>query len=101
MSFRFQVDEGLARLRAGVDDAAAAVEDRALRLGQKLDRLRYAVGFAPDLRVVALVLDCLGPDIGRCGELHVLRQVDDDRAGPAATRPVKGDRKSTRLNSSH
>src|SRR3546814_3649397 len=54
---------------------------RPLGLGQEFDSLRDAIRFALDLRIVGLVLDRLRPDIGRAGELHVLRQVDDDRAG--------------------
>src|SRR3546814_6519216 len=63
---------------------------RPLGLGQEFDSLRDAIRFALDLRIVGLVLDRLRPDIGRAGELHVLRQVDDDRAGSSAARHVEG-----------
>ena len=86
------------RLRPGVDDAAAGVEERAPGRGQQFDRAldRVRVGLAPGpvggmrhavarRRAVAIA-----GDIGRPGHDHVLGQVHDHGAGPAGGRDVIG-----------
>ena len=77
-------------LRPGIDDAAAGIEDRPLRLGHHRDRLLDLGGIALELRAIGLVLDIRRPDIGAGRELHVLGNIDHDRAGP----PGLGDQKS-------
>ena len=74
-------------VRAGIDDAAAGVEDRLLRLGHHLDGALDLLGVALELRPIGLVLDVARERIRSHRELHVLGHVDDDRAGPA----VRGD----------
>lgn len=84
-----QLAEQLGRLRARVDQAAAAVEDRPLRLGDQFDRLLDGAVVALHLRTVALRLLVLGVGIGAVGELDVLRQVHHHRARAAAARDVE------------
>ena len=75
--------------RAGVDDAAAAVEDRPLgsAIIVTASSIRWPV--AARLRLIGLVHDVLGRDVRAHAERHVLRQVDQHRAGPAAARNVE------------
>ncbi len=75
---------------AGIDDAAAGVEDRLLRLGHDVDRVLDALDVALDLRPIGLVLDVARERVGSRGELHVLRDVDDDRAGPPVRSDIEG-----------
>ena len=75
--------------RAGVDDAAAGVEQRALGARHQLDGVLDPVGIALQLGLVALVLECRRLGIGALGELDVLRDVDDDRPRPAARGDVE------------
>ena len=85
-----QLGELRAGRRAGVDDAAADIEDRPLGAGQQLGRLL-------DPRGVGLA--CAGgrcgagprpcAQVGRLGHLDVLGQVDHDRPGPAGARDVE------------
>ena len=74
-----------AGLGPGIDHAAAAVEQRPLRLGDQLQRFLDALGIG---RWSAAGSSCaamsLGRGIGAGREQHVLGQVDHDRAGPAA-----------------
>ena len=77
-------------VRAGIDDAAAGVEDRLLRLAHHVDRAPDAVDVALDLRLIGLVLDLARERIGAGSELHVLGDVDDDGAGPAVRSDVEG-----------
>ena len=72
------------RVRPGVDDAAAAVDDRppcALQQGNGATDLR-------GVRVAARPVGAVGlagrRRVGRRGDQHVLRQVDHHRPGPAA-----------------
>ena len=69
---------------AGIDDAAAGVEQRPLGGRHHVDRLLDLVEVALDLRPVAAVLEFPRPEIFALGELNVLGNVDHDRAGPAA-----------------
>ena len=77
-------------VRAGIDHAAAGVEDRPLRRGHHLDRVAHPLEVALDLRTIGLVLDVALERIGAAGELHVLRDVDDDRAWAAVRGDVEG-----------
>ena len=79
----------LARLRAGIDDAAAGVEHRTLGVLHHVDRLPDLVDVALEPRLVALVREVVGLEIGALGELDVLRDVDDNRAGTAAPGDVE------------
>ena len=84
-----QLAQEVARLRAGIDDAAAGVEQRPLGVRHQLDRGLDAVEVALDLRPVALVLEFGRLGIDARGELHVLRDVDHHRARPAARGDVE------------
>ncbi len=77
------------RGRAGIDHAAAGVEQRPLGRRHHLDRLPDLVGIALEPRLVALVLEFLRLRVGALGELDVLRDIDHDRPRPAAGRDVK------------
>ena len=76
--------------RPGIDHAAAAIEQRALGLGHQLDRRLDQLRVALELGVVALVLDRRAAAVLVLGLEDVLRQVDDDRSGPAAARDIEG-----------
>ena len=69
---------------AGIDHAAAGIEQRALGGGHQVDSLFDLVEVALDLRPIAAVLEFLRLGIGALGELDVLRDVDHDRARPPA-----------------
>ncbi len=84
-----QLAQQVARLRAGIDDAAAGVEQRTLGVLHQLDRGLDAVEVALELGLIALVLEILRPGIDALGELDVLRDVDDHRARPAALGDVE------------
>ena len=84
-----QLAQQLAGRRAGIDDAAAGVEQRPLGLRHQLDRLLDLVRVALELGLVAVVLEILRPGIDALGELDVLRDVDDHRPRPAARRDVE------------
>ena len=75
---------------AGIDDAAAGIEDRLLRRRHHLDRVPNALEVALELRLIGLVLDVLLERVGAAGELHVLRNVNDHRAGPAVRSNIEG-----------
>ncbi len=77
-------------VRAGVDDPAAGIEDRLLRLGHHVDRALDALEVALDLRLIGLVLDVARECVGSGGELHVLRDVDDDGPRPAVRSDIEG-----------
>ena len=68
-------------VRPGIDDAAARIEDRLFRRRHHLDRMPNALQIALELRLIGLVLNVLLERVGAGRELHVLRNVDDDRAG--------------------
>ena len=85
-----ELAQQLRRRRARIDDAAAGVEHRALGRGDQLDRGADGVLVGLHLRAVGLVLDVLGADIVAGGELHVLRNVDHDRAGTAVGGDIEG-----------
>ncbi len=82
--------EELARPHARVDDAAAAIEDRPLRLGHHLDRPLDPRPVGIGFRLIGAVGDVVGRHVRAGGELHVLRQIDQHRAGAAAARHVEG-----------
>ena len=79
-----------ARVGSGVDDAAAGVEDRTFGRGDHVDRLRDGAGVGFDLRTVALMFDLFGHAVAARRDLDILRNVDDDGAGAAVRRNVKG-----------
>ena len=79
-----QLAQEVARLGAGIDDAAAGVEQRTLGVPHQLDRGLDALEVALELGPVALVLEFLGPGIEALGELDVFRDVDDHGTRPAA-----------------
>ena len=88
-----QVDQLAEQLRsggAGIDDAAAAIEQRPLGIGHQLDRLLDLLDVALDLRVVALVLHRGAAGIFGLGLQDVLRQIDHHRSRPAAARDIEG-----------
>ena len=74
---------------AGIDHAAAGIEQRPLGGRHHLDRLLDLVGIALELRPIALVLEFLRLAVGALGELDVLRDIDHDRARPAAGGDMK------------
>ena len=76
-------------IRPGIDNAAARVENRPLGVRDQIHRLPDALGIALDLRAIRLVHDLAGSYVGPLCELDVLRNVDNDRAGPS----VLGDEK--------
>ena len=75
---------------AGIDDAAAAIEDRLLGLGQQFHRLLDRLQIALDLGIVTFELDFVRQRIDAGGLHHVLGQVDHHRAGAAASGDVEG-----------
>ena len=84
-----QLGQLRAGLGAGVDDAAADIEDRPLGARQELGRLLDPGGVGLGARVVGAVLDRVLAEVGRLGHLDVLGQVDHDRPGPAGARDVE------------
>ena len=58
-------------------------------MAHQLDRVRDGAGVALDARLVGLVPDVLGAGVGAGGELHVLGDVDHDRAGAAGAGDVE------------
>ncbi len=87
---RHEFAQQLRRRRPGIDHAAAGIEHRALGRGDQLDRGADGVLVGLHLGPVGLVLDVLGADILAGGELHVLRNVDHDRAGTAVGGDIEG-----------
>ena len=85
-----ELAQQVARLRPGIDDAAARIDDRPLRLRQHFDRGLHLVEVALELRLVGLDLHRLRALIGAGRELHVLRDVDHHRSRPAVRRDVEG-----------
>ena len=79
----------LARLRAGIDDAAAGVEHRTLRALHQLDGRLDLVDVALQPRLVALVRKFVRLEVHPLGELNVLRDVDHDRTRPSAAGDVE------------
>ena len=84
-----QLAQEMAGFGAGIDDAAAGIEQRALGVPHRLDRGLDALEVALELRPIALVLEVLRPGIDALGELDILRDVDDNRARPAALGDVE------------
>ncbi len=78
-----------AGLGAGIDQPAAAVKQRPFRRRDQLDGLGDARRVGLHLRPVGLVRRLLGRGVCPEREQHVLRQIDDDRAGPPALRDIK------------
>ena len=81
-----QLAKELAGFRARIDDAAAGVEHRPLGCRHDLDGFLQRRRVSLELRPVALVRHGGGGrrHVGADGELHILRNVDDDGARPAA-----------------
>ena len=84
-----QLAQMLRRGGAGIDDAAAGVEQRPLGRRHHLDRLPDLVGIALEPRLIALVLEFLRLRVGALGELDVFGDIDHDRPGPTAGSDVK------------
>ncbi len=81
---RLQLAQRLGGGGAGIDDATAGVEDRPLGRRQHLDRRLDQCGIGLDLRAIGLVLERSARlAIARGGDLHVLGQINHDRAGAA------------------
>ena len=78
-----QLAQQVAGLRAGIDDAAAGVEDRPLRARHHLHGGLDLVEVALQLRLVAGARRRLRRHVGAPGELDILRNVHHDRAGTA------------------
>ena len=74
-----QLAQQIARRLAGIDHAAAGVEQRPLGMRHQLDRLLDLLDVALDLRLVAGVREILRLGIDALGELDVLRDVDHHR----------------------
>ena len=79
-----QLAQQIARRLAGIDHAAAGVEQRPLGVRHQLDRLLDLLDVALDLRLVAGVREILRLGIDALGELDVLRDIDHDRSRPPA-----------------
>ena len=78
-----QLAQQLCRARAGIDHAAAGIEDRRAGIGQQFDRAGDVLVGPARLRVIALrLLRRRGVPAGR-GDLDVLGNVDHDRTGAA------------------
>ncbi|MNZ94141.1 hypothetical protein D3C78_1132420 [compost metagenome] len=87
----YQFTQQTGGLRAGIDDAAAGVENRLLRLRHQLDGRMNGIEVALDLRLVALMLDGGGRRrVGAGGELDVLRNIDNNRSGTTRLRDAEG-----------
>jgi hypothetical protein len=79
-----QFAQQLGCFRAGIDDAAAGIDDRTARPLHQLDRLLDLAHVALQLRLVALLdLRSRWRRVGAGGELNVLRNIDDDRTRTA------------------
>ena len=78
-----QLAQEMARLRPGIDDAAARIDDRLPGRRHQRDRLAHLVEVALNLRLVAGARRRLRRHVDALGELHVLGDIDDDRPGPA------------------
>ena len=85
-----QLAQQVARGLAGIDHAAAGVEQRPLGVRHQLDRLLDLLDVAFDLRLVAGVREILRLGIDALGELDVLRDVDHHRARASARGDVEG-----------
>ena len=77
------------RARTGVDDAAAAIQDRPLGVGHYRHGLFDQVPVGTRFRLISLVHDVLGRDVGAHAERDILRQIDQHRAWPAAAGDVE------------
>ncbi len=86
---RHELAQGGARVGAGVDHAAAGVEDRPLGRGDHRDRRRDRVGVGLDLRAIAVMLDLFGHAVGAGRDLNILGNVDHHRAGAAVRRDME------------
>ena len=73
----------------GADDAAADVEERALGLGDHFRRLLHLVGVALDGRLEAANVNAFRPFEDALGVEHILRHIDQHRAGPSVGGEVK------------
>ncbi len=91
----------LGRAVAGVDDAAARIDDRPLGAGQRERRLADGIGVALGARLVGAMGHLLRRHVGAGALGDVLRQVDEHGSGPTAARHqeslVDGARQIVRL----
>ena len=78
-----QLAQDLARLRPGIDHAAAGVEHRPLGARHQVDRFAHGVLVRLHARLVGLVRDVRRADVVAGRELDVLGDVDHHRAGAA------------------
>ena len=79
-----QFAQQVARRLAGIDHAAAGVEQRPLGVRHQFDRLLDLIHVALELGLVAGVCEILRLGIDALGELDVLRDIDHDRPRPSA-----------------
>ena len=74
----------------GIDDAAAGIDDRLFRREDEVCRRLDPVEVALHPRMIALALNGGGRRVHAFGELHVLWNIDNDRAGAAGGGDVEG-----------
>jgi hypothetical protein len=84
-----QFAQMLARRRAGIDDAAAGIEDRLLGRGHQRHGLTDRINVRLERRLVGAVGDAGGLDVEALLELDVLRDVDHHRTGTARGRDLE------------
>ena len=85
-----QFAQEIGRGAAGIDHAAAGIEQRPLGRGHHVDGFFDLVEVALDLRPIAAVPELPGLEVGALGELDVLGDVDHDRPRPSAGGDVEG-----------
>ena len=77
--------------RAGIDDAAAGIDDGLLGIRQQRDGLADRMRIALQARRIGdMDVRLARRMVSAGGELHVLRNVDDDRAGTAGGGDIEG-----------
>ncbi len=84
-----ELAQQLAGLGAGIDDAAAGVENGTLGVGQQFHRLAHGRLLRLQLGTVGLVGDVRRADVVAGRELDVLRDIDDHGAGTARARDME------------
>ena len=84
-----QFTQQMAGLGTGIDDAAAAIDDRLLRRRQQRDGFLDPLQIALHLGLVAHARRRLRRRVDALGELHILRDVDHHRPRPAGGRDME------------
>ena len=84
-----ELPQDLACGRTRIDDATARVKDRAFGSGKHLDCRFDQLDVALYLGAIARMVDGAGLFVRRGGDLHVLWNVDDNRAGTPRRRDVE------------